>query len=407
MKKNIFLLSKDVLGKFYLPVYGNTFWKTPNLDELVRKGTVFYRHYTAAPSSAMAYFSMFTGLNPMDSKMKTYRILSPEERFSGDTLFDKATALGFECHIIWDAKWDTTAKLHSECYGRDTIFHSLEGIRQPTGVHAIEGRTVVDDPVKARQTCERIEQCVRSIAALEHPTFTWMHLPHVFNGRTGYGTDIDLFDWCVGMLRETFGDDCLYITADHGNMNGAHGKLGYGFDVYEEASAIPLITPRINGLERVDFPTSNIDLFSIIFEGVIPQREFVFSDSAYYAQLHRKLAIIHGRYKYIYSAQGKREELYDVIYDPHETVNLVHDCVKDPDRGIVLSLHEMYVYPNWDNIQRELEILRACRKNVWKKMSKQEYMCAIYEKIGKFIKRKINFYKKKLRIKVTNLIYSK
>ena len=395
MAKRLILLSKDAFGKFYIPIYGNTFWKTPNIDDLASKGTVFQRHYTAAPSSSMSYYSMFTGQYPMESKMSTYRIISDSERFSSDTLFDKANKLGYECHIVWDAGWDTTAKLHSECYGAKTVFHSLIGIRQPTGIHAITGRSIVRNDTIAQETCQKIEDCIRDICLSEHDVFIWMHIPQVYNGRTGYGSDIDIHDWVVGMLRRNIGDDNIFITADHGNMNGSHGKLAYGFDVNEEASAIPLITPRIDGMTVVDFPTSNVDLFTLIFERKIVKREFVYSDSAYYAQLHRKFAIIHGRYKYIYSMTGRKEELYDVLFDPHEQQNLISDKMMDIDRGITVTINEMFFYPYWNDLDRERAIMRKELKNVWKNPSLREYIRATYERYGKTIKRKYNKIKKR------------
>jgi len=64
MKTNsIILLTKDAFCTDYLPPYGNVYWagKTPNMDELASKGTIFTNYFTAAPSSAMSYLSMFTG----------------------------------------------------------------------------------------------------------------------------------------------------------------------------------------------------------------------------------------------------------------------------------------------------------------------------------------------------------
>lgn len=389
MANRVILLSKDVLGKYYLPVYGNKYWKTPNIDELAAKGTVFNRHYTAAPSSAMSYYSMFTGLFAMQTNMSTYHVLSDEERFKGETLFDKAERLGYKCHIVWDAKWDTTAKLHSECYGHHTI-HSLKDIRQPTGVHAITGRHIVRDDDTAQETCSKIEECIKSICESGEDVFIWMHLPHVFNGRTGYGSDIDLFDWCVGMLRKYIPDDCIFITADHGNNNGSHGKLGYGFDVYEPVACIPLITPRIEGRETVEFPTSNVDLFDLIFNREIKKREFVYCDSAYYAQLHRKLAIISGKYKLIFSFEGKRKELYDLEYDPNETQNLMFERVNDVDRHVSLSVSELYFYPEWDKLVEIREKMNKELERVWRYPSRTEYIRSVYEKYGKAIKRRIN-----------------
>ena len=63
MRHNILLLTKDAFCKEYLPLYGNKIWagKTPNIDELAAKGMVFNRHYTAAPSTVMAFRAMSTG----------------------------------------------------------------------------------------------------------------------------------------------------------------------------------------------------------------------------------------------------------------------------------------------------------------------------------------------------------
>lgn len=397
MAKRIFLLSKDAFGKFYLPIYGNKYWKTPNIDELANKGTVFNRHYASAASSAMSYYGMFTGQWAMNSKMSTYHPVSKDESFKGDTLFDKAFKLGFECHIIWDKSWQNTAKIHSECYGKHTIFHPLDNIKQSTGVHAITGKKIERNDEIAKLTCEKIENCIKDICSGDKDVFIWMHLPQVYNGRTGYGSDIDLLDSTVGIIRKFVEDENIFITADHGNMNGTHGKLAYGFDVNETVINVPFITPRIEGLETVDFPTSHIDLFPIIFNRDIPKREFIYSDSAYYAQLHRKLAIIHGRYKLIFSAEGKKEELYDVVYDPNETQNLINDKMLDVDRGLVVTISEMYFYPLWDNVENERLILREELNRVWKNPNPIEYLRGIYEKYGKRLKRRYKRLKAKLK----------
>ena len=42
-RESILLLTKDAMCTSYFPCYGNEYWKgkTPNMDELVEKGTVF------------------------------------------------------------------------------------------------------------------------------------------------------------------------------------------------------------------------------------------------------------------------------------------------------------------------------------------------------------------------------
>lgn len=396
MNESIILLSKDAFGKFYLPTYGNKHWKTPNVDELAAKGTVFNRFYTAAPSSAMAYWSMFTGKDAIESPQKNYSVINT---YQDETLFDKANKLGFETHVIWDAHWMITAKLYSECYGKNTTIHPLENIRQPVGAHSVHKEKLVPSEERVNATLEKIEDCIKEIMSSGKKVFVWMHLPHVLNGRVGYGGDIDVYDRVVGMVRQYFDDSNIFLTADHGNMNGTHHKIGYGFDVYEAAINIPLITPRYGDYKTYDRIVSNIDYFDLIFERKIPERKFILSDTAYYAQLHRKLAIISDRYKYIYNKADGTEELYDLIEDPNESQNLMFDTMYDTDRTLDTPLKELYFYPYWDNLPAVREEFRAEWKKIWKNENTLEHIEALYQKYGKIIKRHINKFKKKLKSK--------
>lgn len=394
MNESIILLSKDAFGKFYLPTYGNRYWKTPNVDELAEKGTVFTRYYTAAPSSAMAYYCMFTGKNAMESAQKNY---TPVNVYEGETLFDKANARGFETHIIWDSVWMTTAKLYSECYGKFTKMHPLEGIRQPVGAHHVHSGELIPDDKRVDETLEKIEECLKTIMASGKKVFLWMHLPHVLNGRVGYGTDIDIYDQIVGVVRKYFDDSNIFLTADHGNMNGTHNRIGYGFDVYEAAICIPLITPRMEGSSCCEKIVSSTNLYELIFERSVPEKEFIYSDSAYYAQRNRKLAIIGQRYKYIYNKHNAGEELYDLIEDPNETQNLINDTMYDVDRHLDTPLKELYFYPYWDQIPEVRAKYREQWRKVWKNESFTERLEGSYQYYGKIVMRKIRKLQKKLR----------
>lgn len=380
---SVILVSKDVLGTFYLPVYGNKYWqgKTPNIDELAAKGTVFNRHYTAAPSSAMSYFSMWTSVYAHETNRKDYLPIKVKESYQSN--FDKITSLGFDSHIIWDSKWMTTAKLYSECYGSHVTFNDLYEIRQPVGSHQQHKKPVECNEETVKETIGRIKNEIEKITSGDQKVFIWMHLPHVLRGRNTYGSDIDVFDQIIGVVRQYFIDENIFISSDHGNMNGTHGKIGYGFDVNEASSRIPLISPRINELKTVDFPTSTVDLFDIIFNRVLKKRDIVYSDSAYYCQLNRKLAIISGRYKYIYSRRGHTEELYDVVFDPEETVNLITDHKYDTDRHLSCPTAEMYFYPYWDELPAIREMLRNECKKIWREGTLMDKVHAYYLHISK------------------------
>ena len=174
-----------------------------------------------------------------------------------------------------------------------------------------------------------------------------------------------MFDDVIGVLRKNFGDDAVYVSADHGNMNGYKGKVCYGFDVYQTAINIPLITPRIDGMSKCDIPISNIHIFDII-QGNIPQDEFIYSDTAYYGQPHRKLAIIHNNFKYIYNKATQTEELYDIDFDPYEHCNIISRTILDEDRHVETPLDQVYFYPRWNEVDEELMRLREEFKRIWR-----------------------------------------
>lgn len=368
--KNTIFITKDAMHKNYLPTYGNTLWETPNICDLAKKGTVFTRYYTGAPSTIMSNICMFTGKNAYECGLEEYTF--SHLRYEGESFWSQAEKRGFETHIIWDSAWRDVFRAEERyyCYGDGTTIHYLDNIRQGVGAHYIHKGFLQRDDGKTNTAIDKLETQIKQIFAdASKPIFLWLHIPHVINGCTGYGSDIDAFDRIVGMARTYFDDDAIFISADHGNMNGAKGKLCYGHHVYEPSICIPLITPKINDFDICSQVTSNIDIQSIIFDHVIPGREYVYSDSAFCGQPNRKLAIISGNYKYIYNKKDKSEELYDVVFDPNENCNLIKDYVFDHDRNVITPLRELYFYPYWDKVEEMRQTLRKEKDRIWRRGS--------------------------------------
>lgn len=366
---SIILLTKDALAKAYLPCYGNKDYKgkTPNLDALVEKGTKFNAFFTAAPSSSMSYLSMFTGKYPYEQEMKTYiPLLAP---YKGETLFDRAYQKGFSCHVMWDEHWFEMAYIYTRCYGQNTIMHYIDGLRQAVGPHIAHSHEIVRNDRVAQDTLSKVENEVKAIMSSNNKVFLWCHLPHVLNGRTGYCDDIDLYDQYIGMFRKYFADENIFISSDHGNMNGHRGKIRYGFDVYDTAINIPLITPRINDLRECNDDVCNVDIERIIFDRIVPLRDVVFSESTYYAQPRRKLAVVWKNYRYIYNKETNSEELYDIETDPNEEFSLMEDRVYDPDRNVYTISKECYFYKKWEDLPEIRNFLRGKKNIIWRDVS--------------------------------------
>ena len=387
----IILISKDVLRQDNFSCYGNKVFNTPNIDDLAKNGTIFRHHYTAAPSSAMAYTCMFSGLFAHELKRKKYTEVKSFDQCP--TLFQILQQKGYSCDIIWDKSWFKLAYKFSKVYGsKATKFHNLD-IGQKVGPHKIDVSKI--DPKEKEKSLQLILKTVDSLLDKDK-LFTWIHLPHVIKGCTGYGSNIDLFDFFIGEIRKRFSDNSIYITADHGHMNIEKGIPVYGFHVYEGSIKIPLITPRINGIDEVTYPTSNIQLKDIILNNQLEKREFIYSDSQYYLQENRKLAIIKNNYKYIYNKRNKSEELYDIQFDPNENVNLLIDKFYDRNRFKYYNLEEIYYYPFWGNIPDIYHELKNEKDRIWKEGNLIE---VVSNKIDYYGKRGIRNIRKLFTIK--------
>lgn len=378
MNNHILLLTKDALCKDYLPLYGNRYWegKTPNIDELAAKGTVFNRHYTAAPSTVMAFRSMVTGQFAHEQPYAKY--LPKDVESEPTDLFEIAKNRGYEGHLIWDSTWVKMVLRFGNCYGKDTIIHNLDGIKQGVGCHYKHEGTLRCDDQKVEYAINKITHEVDKIVSHTNKAFIWLHLPHVLNGRTAYGGDIDVFDKLVGRMRQLFDDNSIFISADHGNMNGYKGKYCYGFDVYTPSIEIPLIAPKINNLNVCNDMTSNVDIKTLIFDRRIVKRDVIFSDSAYYAQPHRKLAIVKENFSYIYNKASDTEELYDLENDRKERVNLLYAIGYDPDRKLSSPICEYYFSPYWEHVEEIVTTFRNIKDDIWKVGTWREEMKALF-----------------------------
>ncbi len=193
-------------------------------------------------------------------------------------------------------------------------------------------------------------------------------------GCTGFHFHVQPLFYFVIVQHHPQNDDCIAVTSDHGNMNGHKGKLGYAYDVYECEIRIPLITPRKECIGQYNELTSTVDLYELLFGNKIPKRTIVYSDSAYRAQNHRKLAIVSERYKYIYNKETDSEELYDLYYDPSEEFSLMEDYIFDPDRKVKAPSRELYYYPDWDLLPSIRSKMRQEKDKIWKTGSSSDHL---------------------------------
>jgi len=184
---------------------------------------------------------------------------------------------------------------------------------------------------------------------------------HVRNARHAYYAMITYIDRKFGELvaaLETAGlaDDTIIVaTADHGDMLGERG-LWYKMNFFERSARVPLIlcAPRRFGARRVAQNVSLVDLLPTFVElasegravePVVPldgrsllplaggssdgRSDTVYGEYMGEGTFQPLFMIRRGRHKYICCA-GDPPQLFDLVADPHELVNLAGDPAHAP-----------------------------------------------------------------------------
>ncbi len=374
--RKIILVTKDTLRSDDLPAYGNAYWKTPNLDALVAQGTLFQKHYTCAPSTAMAISSMFTGLYAHEFNREKYVEVEP---FSGVTLFDQLQTLGFDTHVIWPADFRYYAWKYSKVFSSKTVVHHMAGI---PGTNLCDRRSFREDA----QIEIKIQAAIQEALNKSKPAFVWLHLPNVIAPRECFGSDIDLFDNVIGLVRKYFSDSEIFVSADHGYLKSEKGISGYGFSVYEGAIRVPLIAPRLGCMTKVEYPTTHAQLMEILLQSKVHPRPFFYVETQYFKQANRKTAIIKGRFKYIFNKLDRSEELYDVEWDPQENVNLLKSTIYNQDRNQRQILSRLCYYPFRDEANSAYQFLKNEKNRIWREGGfLHEGMLKIYWMVKRFV----------------------
>lgn len=194
-----------------------------------------------------------------------------------------------------------------------------------------------------------------------------------------YGCEIKFTDEQIGRLMQklkdlnVFNNTIIIITSDHGEEFWEHGSCDHGHSVYNELLHVPLIfhfddsdtfeAKRIKEQIRlIDIFPTIVDMRIADYKGLIQGKSLLplilsedkknriaFSE---YARYHEeKKSIILYYYKYIYYAETKNEELYDLHSDLHELYNLIDQF---PEIASKMNLQLMQIINNSENLGKIL-----------------------------------------------------
>ena len=155
----------------------------------------------------------------------------------------------------------------------------------------------------------------------------------------------------IDKVRETCPNAMIIFTSDHGDMLGSHRSQGKNASAYKEIAKIPLII-KGGAVGTIDTPASHIDIVPTVLEymgkqvpkvlegtSMMPQitdptvtvRDHAMIEFTRYETDHDGFggvqpmrAIVDNRYKLVVNLLDT-DELYDMVNDDSEMVNLIND----------------------------------------------------------------------------------
>ncbi|HEV8348522.1 MAG TPA: sulfatase-like hydrolase/transferase [Vicinamibacterales bacterium] len=346
----IVLISIDTLRADHLPAYGYTKVRTPAIDALAADGIVFERAYSHAPQTLPAHVSLFSGRLPFDTGVRDNAgfVVNPDERLLATMLEERGYATGgiVSAYVL---RKETGI---NKGFG---FFDSTMPASSPElGIGQVQRDGAESEAIAERWLDQKRSPSVFLFLHLYEPHKPYTPPPR-FSEYLPYDGEIAYSDEIVGRLvrflkaRGLYDRSTIVLLSDHGEGLGDHGEQEHGLFLYDEAIRVPLIIkqPENAGAgRRVRVAVQHVDLVPTLLErvhaplpaglrgrslcplldssGRIPEQA-IYSE-ALYGRYHfgwsELTALTDARYRYI---KAPREELYDLVGDPHERTNIAAD----------------------------------------------------------------------------------
>ncbi|MEM1030056.1 MAG: sulfatase [Myxococcota bacterium] len=327
----------------------------PNLTALAAKSVNYTRAYALSSYTAMSIGGFLGGRYPGELRRNGsfFSRYPTEETFFPETLqAENVTTVAAHAHFYFDE-----AKTGFR-QGFD-IYEMVPGI-----IKDAKTDNSITSPAHVDLAMNTLTQGAERGAARGAPFFAYFHFmdPHDKyrkhegfrsfgpKNRDRYDGEIFFTDHHLGRLLEFIAaapwanETAIIVSADHGEAFGEKGMTRHGFELWDHLVHVPLLV-HYPGLtpQRIDALRSHLDLTPTVFDllgvappdyvrgisrlpeirgDVAPEPGEVIVDLPRTNYNWRRRALIKGRYKLIAFGDDFRYELYDIVDDPTEQVDL-------------------------------------------------------------------------------------
>ena len=347
-RANVVLVVLESASTLHTGLWNGRPQDTPRLHELSKHGLMFDDYYSPSPVSMKSLFTMSCSSYPhTQPQAETYVNPSIDCLSIAELLKDQ----GYRNGLFHGGHFSYTRKDAFFRYRKYDVMRDaatlLNRKKYKRVMWGADDRAVIDDAL------EWLDSGNPNAPFFLHVIFLAPHEPYVVNDApTPFGTDKDVsryrnatlfIDSQVGRIwdhlkaRGKADNTLLVIAGDHGESFGEHrGDFMHGGRIYETAVRTPLmlVNPRLFSGQRSPRVANHLDLVPTVFDvlglpkpprhqgqsllhGYQPRLLYFYADW----QRHY-LGLRDGQWKYIYTVDRDRHELYDVTRDPLEKHNL-------------------------------------------------------------------------------------
>ncbi len=255
--RSVLLVTLDTTRWDVLGIYGDPTARTPHLDALGRRGTVFEHALVDVPSTLPSHTTMMTGAVSLRHgvRMNGEFSLPPEAR----TLAERFREVGHETGGVISSV--TLKSVHGIAQG---FTRWDETFRAPfRGIDPDLERQSLRHIGTQRRADEVSAVALEMLDAFTGPFLLWVHYvdPHLTYDPPppwdrvpelgAYGGEIAYTDTELGRvlrrLREDAPDAVIAVVSDHGEGLGEHGQDGHGMFLYESTLRIPFLLAGVRG----------------------------------------------------------------------------------------------------------------------------------------------------------------
>lgn len=375
---NVLMITIDTLRPDRLSCYNSTYLKTPHIDSLAAKGSLFLKSFAHTPTTLPSHTNIHLGTTPLYHGVHDNQNFRVQDEFL--TLAELLKENGYSTGAFVGA------------FPLDSRF----GLTQGFDIYDDDYGTVRSEEFSyiERKAEVVIQKAQAWLTDREGPWFLWLHCfdPHQrydppepfkteYKDRP-YDGEVAYVDAMLGRLFDFLQQENLYentliiFTGDHGESLGEHGETTHGYFAYNSTLWIPLIIyyPGIKPI-KIDQYVCHTDIFPTVCDVLgIKKPSFLQGISLLPAMNGKKLSsrLIYFESLYPYYSRGwaplkgyiqKQEkyldtpikELYDLEKDFYETENLAKTKNLNTHESILSNLIEDLTYETRGAVQTKTD----------------------------------------------------